>query len=95
MCLFLSKTERGPFFQSAGTLVPFPDSGNPAGMHNLAEGTVQGTISHMVQTFRAKGRQNPTKDGILSLAVSFYQDCSEPSETMIPKKSNKEPFHLL
>jgi hypothetical protein len=28
----------------------------------LAEGTVRGTISHVVQAFWAKGRQNPTKD---------------------------------
>jgi hypothetical protein len=35
----------------------------------LAEGTVGGTISHLVQTFRAKGRQNPTKDGDLELSI--------------------------
>jgi hypothetical protein len=35
----------------------------------LAEGTVQGTISHVVQTFRANGRQNPTKYGDLELSI--------------------------
>jgi hypothetical protein len=35
----------------------------------LAEGTVQGTISHKVQAFRAKGRPNPTKDADSKLSI--------------------------
>ena len=35
----------------------------------LAEGTVRGTISHVVQTFRATGRNNPTKDSDLELST--------------------------
>ena len=35
----------------------------------LAEGTVRGTISNVVQTFRATGRQNPTKDGDFELSI--------------------------
>ncbi len=35
----------------------------------LAEGTVRGTISHVVQTFWAKGRQNPTKDADHDLSI--------------------------
>jgi hypothetical protein len=34
-----------------------------------AEGTFWGTISHVVQTFRANGRQNPTKDGDLEHSI--------------------------
>jgi hypothetical protein len=36
---------------------------------SLAEGTVQGTISHVVQAFRAKGRPNPTKDTDSKLSI--------------------------
>jgi hypothetical protein len=35
----------------------------------LAEGTVRGTISHAVQAFQAKGRQNPTKDEDHELSI--------------------------
>jgi hypothetical protein len=35
----------------------------------LAEGTVRGTISHVVQAFRAKGRQNLTKDADHKLSI--------------------------
>ncbi len=35
----------------------------------LVEGTVQGAISHVVQTFRAAGRQNPTKDDDRELSI--------------------------
>ena len=34
-----------------------------------AEGTVRGTISHVVQAFRAKGRPNPTKDAYSKLSI--------------------------
>jgi hypothetical protein len=38
----------------------------------LVEGTVRGTISHVVQAFRESGRQNPTKntDNMLSVYLS-------------------------
>ncbi len=36
---------------------------------HLAGGTVQGTISHVVQAFRAKGRPNPTKDANSKLSI--------------------------
>ncbi len=35
----------------------------------LAEGTVQGTILHVVQAFRAMGRPNPTKDADSKLSI--------------------------
>ncbi len=35
----------------------------------LAEGTVRGTISHVVQAFRAKGRSNPTKEADSKLSI--------------------------
>jgi hypothetical protein len=35
----------------------------------LAEGTVRGTISHVVQAFLAKGRHNPTKDADNELSI--------------------------
>jgi hypothetical protein len=57
----------------------------------LSEGTVQGTISHVVQTFRAKEDRTQQKMGILSLA-SFYQDYSKSLKTTISNKSNKRPF---
>jgi hypothetical protein len=42
------------------------------GYRTLAEGTVMGTILHVVQAFRAKGRQSPTKskDHKLSILLS-------------------------
>jgi hypothetical protein len=60
----------------------------------LAKGTVQGTISHVVQAFRAKGRLNPTKDTDIKLLASFYQGRSEPTETAILSKCSKRPYHL-
>jgi hypothetical protein len=39
----------------------------------LAEGTVQGTISHVVQAFREKGRLNPTKDTDSKLSILLWQ----------------------
>jgi hypothetical protein len=38
----------------------------------LVEGTVRGTISHVVQAFRESGRQNPSKDAdnMLSILLS-------------------------
>jgi hypothetical protein len=35
----------------------------------LAAGTVRSTISHVVQTFREKGRPNPTKDANRELSI--------------------------
>jgi hypothetical protein len=35
----------------------------------LVEGTVRGTVSHVVQTFWAAGRQNPTKDDDRELSI--------------------------
>ncbi len=35
----------------------------------LVEGTVRGAVSHVVQTFRASGRQNPTKDDDRELSI--------------------------
>ena len=35
----------------------------------LAKGTVRGTISHVVQAFQAKGRQNQTKDADHKLSI--------------------------
>jgi hypothetical protein len=38
--------------------------------HNvLVEGTVRGAVSHVVQTFRAAGRQNPTQDDDRELSI--------------------------
>ncbi len=35
----------------------------------LVEGTVRGAVPHVVQTFRAVGRQNPTKDDDRELSI--------------------------
>ncbi len=35
----------------------------------LVEETVWGAVSHVVQTFRAAGRQNPTKDDDRELSI--------------------------
>ena len=35
----------------------------------LVEGTVRGAVSHVVQAFRAAGRQNPTKDNDRELNI--------------------------
>jgi hypothetical protein len=35
----------------------------------LVEGTVRGAVSHVVQTFRAAERQNPTKDNDRELNI--------------------------
>jgi hypothetical protein len=35
----------------------------------LVEGTVQGAVSHVVQSFWAAGRQNPTKDNDRELSI--------------------------
>ena len=35
----------------------------------LFEGTVRGAISHVLQTFQAAGRQNPTKDDDRELSI--------------------------
>jgi hypothetical protein len=56
----------------------------------LVEGTVRGAISHVVQTFRAAGRQNPTKTMTENLA-SFYQDSIKCTRTKILNKNNKRP----
>ncbi len=50
-------------------------SGWFSGVHygTLAEGTVRGTISHVVQAFWAKGRQNQQRMMIMNLEP-FYQD---------------------
>jgi hypothetical protein len=40
-----------------------------SGFNTLAEGTVRGTISNVVQTFRSLGRQNPTKDADNKLSI--------------------------
>ena len=37
--------------------------------NTLAEGTVRGTISNVVQTFQSLGRQNPTKDTDNKLSI--------------------------
>ena len=39
----------------------------------LVEGTVRGAVSHVVQAFRAAGRQNPTKDEDRELIFLFSQ----------------------
>ena len=35
----------------------------------LVEGTVCGTVSHVIQAFQAAGRQNPTKDDDVELSI--------------------------
>ncbi len=51
----------------------------------LAEGTVWGAISHVVQAFRAKGRPNPTKDANQELSILLsWQFCAFRNED--PKK---------
>ncbi len=57
----------------------------------LVEGTVRGTISHVVQAFRESGRPIPRKTQTTCLA-SFYQGSSKPTKTMTPKKYIKRPF---
>jgi hypothetical protein len=37
--------------------------------NTLAEGTVRGTFSNVVQTFMSLGRQNPTKDADNELSI--------------------------
>jgi hypothetical protein len=54
----------------------------------LVEGTIRGTISHVVQAFRTKGRPNPTKDidNELSLLLS-RQFCAYRNED--PKENQQ------
>jgi hypothetical protein len=64
--------------------------------NTLAEGTVRGTISNVVQTFRSSGRQNPTKDADNELSIllsrqfrAFRND--DPKE----KQQKALPFAVL
>jgi hypothetical protein len=62
----------------------------------LVEGTIRGTISHVVQAFRTKGRPNPTKgiDNLLSLPLSRrFRACrnEDPKE----KQQKVLPFSVL
>jgi hypothetical protein len=59
----------------------------------LAEGSVRGAISHVAQAFRAKGRQNPTKNQTTNLAF-FYQDILKHFEMKILSKPSKKPYHF-
>jgi hypothetical protein len=69
--LFMDKLSQQEWSLMLGAFAMAVRSGQFSGQCHgvLAEGTVQGTISHVVLTFRAKDRQNPTKDGDLELGV--------------------------
>ena len=60
--------------------------------NTLAEGTVRGTISNVVQTFQLMGRQNPTKyaDNELSILLSRQFRAFRNKE---PKEKEQQPFH--
>jgi hypothetical protein len=62
----------------------------------LAEGTVRSTISHVVQTFREKGRPNPTKDTDHELSI-FLSRQFHAFRNDDPKQAQQKalPFSVL
>jgi hypothetical protein len=62
----------------------------------LVEGTVRGAVSHVVQTFRAAGRQNPTKDDDRKLSILLsrqYQTYKNKDPQQVQQKAL--PFIML
>ncbi len=62
----------------------------------LVEGTVRGAVSHVVQTFRAAGRQNPTKDDNRELSIHLsrqYQTYKNKDPQQVQQKAL--PFIVL
>ncbi len=62
----------------------------------LVEGTVRGAVSHVVQTFWAAGRQNPTKDDNRELSILLsrqYQSYKNKDPQQVQQKAL--PFIVL
>jgi hypothetical protein len=69
--LFMNQHTQNEQISMLGAFAIAVREGQFSGDHHkvLVEGTVRGAISHVVQTFRAAGRQNPTKDGDRELSI--------------------------
>jgi hypothetical protein len=64
--------------------------------NTLAEGTVRGTISNVVQTFRLLGRHNPTKDADNKLRILLLQQFQAFRNEYLKEKQQKAlPFTVL
>jgi hypothetical protein len=61
----------------------------------LAKGTVRGTISHVVQAFQAKGRQNQTKDADHKLSILLSRLQTFQNEDPKQAKQKALPFSVL
>ncbi len=62
----------------------------------LVEGTVRGAISHVVQTFQAAGRQNPTKDDDRELSILLSRQYQTYKNKDTQQKQQKAlPFTVL
>jgi hypothetical protein len=73
-------------------------SGRFSGEKNvtLAEGTVRSAISHVVQTFREKGRPNPTKDADHELSILLSrQFCAYQNNDSKQIQQKAIPFSVL
>ncbi len=70
---------------------PLDWNSQPSG--TLAEGTVRGSISHVVQAFWTKGRQNQQRTQIMNF-ISFYQDSPKPFKIKISSKPSKKLYHF-
>jgi len=64
--------------------------------NTLAEGTVRNTISNVVQTFQATGRQNPTKDADIELRILLSRQFRAfRNEESKEKQQKALPFAVL
>ena len=62
----------------------------------LVEGTVRGAVSHVVQAFRAAGRQNPTKDDDNELSILLSRQYRAYKNDDPQQKQQKAlPFSVL
>ena len=65
-------------------------------LNTLAEGTVRGTSSNVVQTFWSSGRQNPTKDTDNKLNILLLrQFCAYRNEDHLEKQQKALPISAL
>jgi hypothetical protein len=60
----------------------------------LAEGAIGGTISHVVQAFREKGRSNPTKDADSKLSILLLR-LFRAFRNNDPKQVQQKPLHFV
>jgi len=64
--------------------------------NTLAEGTARDTIFNVVQTFQAKGRQNPTKDADIELSILLSRQFRAfRNEESKEKQQKALPFPVL